>query len=80
MSDEDDSEIPEGYARALAIAERFLQEAEAEAGELDEYVVLAMLEAAVNRAVDVAGHEDIVAVLRDLADQISRDHSEETAH
>ena len=32
-----------------------------------------MIEAAVNRAVDVAGHDDIVDMLRDLASQIEAD-------
>ena len=56
------------------ILERLLHRLAAEdAGDLADYVAVAMIEVAVNQAIDVAGHEDIVTVLRDLADQIEQD-------
>ncbi|MBI3419653.1 MAG: hypothetical protein HY053_05935 [Proteobacteria bacterium] len=69
---------PEGsgealFEQALATAEKHLTAALTEAGPLAPYVAVAMIEAAVNRGVDVAGHADIVDMLRDLAGQIEDD-------
>ena len=61
------------FDKALDVADRHLGEAIKEGGPLSDYVVVAMIEAAVNRAVEVAGHEDIVEMLRDLAQQIEED-------
>lgn len=71
--DDDDDRAVEAYDAALALAEQHLAAAEAAAGDADRYVAVAMLEASVNRAVDLAGHQDIIAILRDLADQIAED-------
>ena len=73
---------PEGTAealfeKALEVADKHLDAAGKEAGPLADYVVVAMIEAAVNRAVDVAGHADIVDMLRDLATQIESDMDDE---
>jgi hypothetical protein len=65
------------FEKALEIADKHLDAAGTEAGPLADYVVVAMIEAAVNRAVDVAGHEDIVDMLRDLAAQIESDRGED---
>lgn len=64
------------FDQALAIADRHLDAALDEAGPLADYVAVAMVEAAVNAAVEAAGHEDIAKVLRDLADQIEKDAAE----
>ena len=64
------------FDQALAIADRHLDAALDEAGSLADYVAVAMVEAAVNAAVEAAGHEDIARVLRDLADQIEKDAEE----
>lgn len=71
-------DTPQGSAealfdKALEIADKHLEAAAGEAGPLADYVVVAMIEAAVNRAVDVAGHADIAEMLRDLAGQIEDD-------
>ncbi len=61
------------FDQALEVADKHLDEALKEGGALADYVTVAMIEAAVNRAVDVAGHEDIAEMLRDLANQIEAD-------
>ena len=66
-------ETEELFEKALVIAEKHLDAACEESGDLADYVAVAMIEVAVNQAIDVAGHEDIVSVLRDLADQIEQD-------
>lgn len=78
-ADEDDG-VAEAFERALALVERHLDAAEDEAGDLNQFVPVAMIEAAVNRAVDVAGHQDVAALLRDLADQIMKDFGGEAVN
>jgi hypothetical protein len=68
-----DSNAEDMFDQALAIADKHLDAALDEAGPLADYVAVAMVEAAVNAAVDAAGHEDIAKVLRELADQIEKD-------
>lgn len=65
------------FEQALTLAEKHLGMAMDEAGDLADYVAVAMIEAAVNQAIEAAGHEDMIAVLRDLADQIESDMGEE---
>jgi hypothetical protein len=65
------------FDKALDVADRHLGAAMEESGPLADYVVVAMIEAAVNRAVEVAGHDDIVEMLRDLAQQIETDGAED---
>lgn len=72
-----ESNAEEMFDQALAIADKHLDAALDEAGDLADYVAVAMVEAAVNAAVEAAGHEDIAKVLRDLADQIEKDATEE---
>jgi len=61
------------FDKALEIAEKHLGKAMSEAGALGPYVAVAMIEAAVNAAVDETSHEDVVDMLRDLANQIEED-------
>jgi hypothetical protein len=61
------------FEKALGIAEKHLERAMTEGGELSSYVAVAMIEAAVNRAVEETSHEDVVDMLRDLAKQIEED-------
>jgi hypothetical protein len=68
-----DTNAEDMFDQALAIADKHLDAALDEAGPLADYVAVAMVEAAVNAAVDAAGHEDIAKVLRELADQIEKD-------
>ncbi len=61
------------FERALKLAEKHMDSALTEAGSLAPYVAVAMIEASVNRGVEVAGHADISDMLRDLAAQIEED-------
>jgi dihydroxyacetone kinase DhaKLM complex PTS-EIIA-like component DhaM len=72
----EDATAEDLFDQALAIADKHLDAALEEAGPLSDYVAVAMVEAAVNAAVEAAGNEDIAKVLRDLADQIEKDAAE----
>ena len=61
------------FDKALDIAEKHLKKAIEEGGVLGPYVAVAMIEAAVNTAVDETSHEDVVDMLRDLASPIEED-------
>jgi len=65
------------FDKALDIAEKHLQSAMQEGGPLSSYVAVAMIEAAVNQAVEETSHEDVVDMLRDLAAQIEQDAQEQ---
>jgi hypothetical protein len=65
------------FDKALDIAEKHLKRAVEEGGILGPYVAVAMIEAAVNTAVEETSHEDVVDMLRDLANQIEEDAEEE---
>lgn len=73
MADKSQTSAEALFDKALEIADKHLEAASSEAGPLADYVLVAMIEAAVNRAVDVAGHADIAEMLRDLAGQIEDD-------
>ncbi len=64
------------FEKALSIAEKHLEEAIKEGGPLGPYIAVAMIEAAVNSAVDETSHEDVIDMLRDLASQIEQDADE----
>ncbi len=61
------------FEKALELSEKHLGAAMEEGGMLADYVAVAMIEAAVNRAVDLTSHGDIIDMLRDLATQIEAD-------
>lgn len=65
------------FDKALSVAEKHLEAAIKEGGPLGAYVAVAMIEAAVNAAVDETSHEDVVDMLRDLAAQIEQDADED---
>ncbi|MEI8394816.1 MAG: hypothetical protein WCF85_08785 [Rhodospirillaceae bacterium] len=65
------------FDKALEVAEKHLKRAIEEGGVLGPYVAVAMIEAAVNTAVDETSHEDVVDMLRDLASQIEEDADNE---
>ncbi len=74
MTDQNtDSSADAMFDKALDIAEKHLKRAVEEGGVLGPYVAVAMIEAAVNTAVDETSHDDVVDMLRDLADQIEKD-------
>ena len=61
------------FDKALEVAEKHLARAMNEGSTLGPYVAVAMIEVAVNAAVDETSHEDVVDMLRDLASQIEED-------
>ena len=73
MSNDSNQTAEALFDKALSVAEKHLEEAIKEGGPLGAYVAVAMIEAAVNRAVDETSHEDVVDMLRDLASQIEQD-------
>ncbi|CAK0767296.1 DUF2267 domain-containing protein [Azospirillaceae bacterium] len=73
MTDETNGPADALFEKALEIAEKHLEKAINEGGPLGPYVAVAMIEAAVNQAVEETSHEDVVDMLRDLADQIEAD-------
>lgn len=64
------------FDKALDLAEKHLEAAMKEGGALSGYVAIAMIEAAVNQAVEETSHTDVADMLRDLADQIEADAEE----
>ncbi len=77
MSDASNSAAEQLFDKALDIAEKHLEAAQKEAGSLSAYVAVAMIEVAVNQAVEETSHADVVDMLRDLANQIEEDAEEE---
>lgn len=73
MSNDSNQTAEALFDKALEIAEKHLEKAVQEGGVLGPYVAVAMIEAAVNAAVDETSHEDVVDMLRDLAAQIEAD-------
>lgn len=73
MSDDTNQTAEAMFDKALSVAEKHLEMAIKEGGPLGPYVAVAMIEAAVNAAVDETSHEDVVDMLRDLAAQIEAD-------
>lgn len=76
MTDETNQAAEAMFDKALGIAEKHLEKAIKEGGQLGPYVAVAMIEAAVNAAVEETSHEDVVDMLRDLAAQIEADAGE----
>lgn len=73
MSNDSNQTAEALFEKALSVAEKHLEMAIKEGGPLGPYVAVAMIEAAVNAAVDETSHEDVVDMLRDLAAQIEQD-------
>lgn len=73
MSDDTNQAAEAMFDKALGIAEKHLDRAVKEAGPLGPYVSVAMIEAAVKVAVEETSEEDVIDMLRDLADQIEED-------
>ncbi len=76
MTDANTSAAEQLFDKALDLAEKHLEAAMKEGGALSGYVAIAMIEAAVNQAVEETSHEDVADMLRDLADQIEADAEE----
>ncbi|MEA1677724.1 hypothetical protein [Nitrospirillum sp. BR 11163] len=77
MSDTNNSTAEALFEKALSVAEKHLEAALKEAGPLAAYVAVAMIEVAVNQAVEETTHQDVVDMLHDLANQIEQDADEE---
>lgn len=65
------------FEKALGISEKHLEAALREDVELAPYTAVAMIEAAVNHAVDMTSPEDVIAILQDLIGQIDSEMDEE---
>lgn len=65
------------FNKALEVATRYLEAAMAENAELRPYVAVAMIGAAVDVAVEETGHDDVIEMLRDIAQQVEDDEGDE---
>lgn len=65
------------FEKALGISENHLETALREDADLAPYVAVAMIEVAVNHAVDMTSPEDVVSILQDLIGQIESEMDEE---
>ncbi len=74
-----DADFDEKFELAFEIADKHLKLAMAEGGILCTYVTMAMIEAAVNSGVDQASHNDVIGLLRELANQVEED-AQRNAH
>jgi 20S proteasome alpha/beta subunit len=77
MTDPNNGTAEQLFEKALDIAEKHLDAAMKDGGALSGYVAIAMIEAAVNQAVEETSHEDVADMLRDLASQIEADADED---
>mgnify|MGYP001004379555 CR=1 FL=1 len=76
MAEEHD-DTEEMFEKALDMADESLDSTLNKAGPLAPYVAVAMIEAAVNRAVDATSPEDVISILQDLIAQIEADIGDE---
>lgn len=76
---DDFEDTEEMFEKALDIAEEHLEQALKKSGPLAPYVSVAMIEAAVNQAVDLTSAEDVLSMLQDLMAQIEGDVADEDA-
>lgn len=78
MSDNKQQSTEEMFEKALDIAEKHMDAALDEAGDdLSAYAAVAMIEVAVNQAVEMTSHEDVIDMVRDLLRQIEKDAKEQ---
>lgn len=75
----EENDTEELFEKALDLADTHMDQAMAKAGDLAPYVAVAMIEAAVNRAVDATSAEDVISILQDLIQQIEDDMDAEDA-
>lgn len=61
------------FEKALDISEKHLESALREDADLAPYVAVAMIEAAVNQAVEMTSPEDVTSILQDLIAQIENE-------
>ncbi len=77
--DNNDDEVEAMFDQALTLAETNLDTLMQANPDSAAYIAVAMIEAAVNRAVELATPEDVTSMLQDLIDQIEGDLSGEDA-
>jgi hypothetical protein len=73
MSEDADHPMEALYDKAGEIAERHFRAALEEGGAVDYLVAVMMIEIAVNAAADATSPEDVLRLLKDLAQQIEQD-------
>lgn len=71
-----EQEMEQLFEDALDISDRHLSNALMENEELAPYVAVAMIESAVNQAVDMTSPDDVISILQDLISQIEEDAGE----
>lgn len=77
--DNNDDEVEAMFDQALTLAETNLDTLMQANPDSAAYIAVAMIEAAVNRAVELATPEDVTSMLQDLIDQIDGDETGEDA-
>lgn len=77
--DNNDDEVEAMFDQALTLAETNLDTLMQANPDSAAYIAVAMIEAAVNRAVELATPEDVTSMLQDLIDQIEGDLTGEDA-
>jgi hypothetical protein len=73
MSDDADHPMDVLYDKAGEIAERHFRAALEEGAAVDYLVAVMMIEVAVNAAAEATSPDDVLRLLRDLAQQIEQD-------
>lgn len=63
-------EVEKMFDQALEISERHLAKAVEENPDMEPYIVVAMIEAAVNYAASATSPADVISILNDLIDQM----------
>lgn len=63
-------EVEQMFEQALEISERHLNKAVEENPDMEPYIVVAMIEAAVNYAASSTSPADVVSILHDLIEQM----------
>jgi len=77
MADLIDLREDKSYDKALSLAEKHLETAMKTSGDLADYLPVAMIEAAVNQSAEIADPEELAEFLRELADDIIGDDTED---
>ena len=77
MADLIDLREDKSYDKALSLAEKHLETAMKSSGDLADYLPVAMIEAAVNQSAEIADPEELAEFLRELADDIIGDDTED---
>ena len=66
-----EADFEANFVSAFVIAYKYLKQALSERSSLATYVTIAMIEAAVNAAAERTESNDVIDILRDLANQVA---------